>query len=86
MVKVKEMNGLDGLVNHAVEVRTIGNGSVRGELRALDTTYLYLSRLAGGDAVVPRAAVAYVLDEERLATNRLTLGRVPARPAEPEDE
>ncbi len=86
MSKVKEPNGLDGLLHHAVEVRTAGGGSIRGELHALDAGYLYLARRAGGDAVIPRAAISYVLDEERLATNRLTLGRVPARPAEPAEE
>ncbi len=86
MPKKQETNGLDGLLHHAVEVRTSGGGSVRGELRALDAGYLYLARRAGGDAIIPRAAISYVLDEERLATNRLTLGHVPPRPAEPEDE
>jgi hypothetical protein len=57
--------GFEAYLHRTIEVRTSGGGAFRGELTSVDGEFLYLSRAIGRGAIIPRAAVAAILDEER---------------------
>ena len=60
--------GIREYLKRDVEVRTLGGGAFRGHLDAVDAEFVYLTRGVGRGAVIPRGAIAAVLDEERFAT------------------
>jgi hypothetical protein len=66
-VKKQERRGIESYLRRVVEVRTAGGGSYRGELEAVDATLLYVARTNGRGVLIPRSAVAAVLDEQRFA-------------------
>ena len=60
--------GFEAYLHRTIEVRTSGGGAFRGQLEAVDAEFVYLTRGVGRGAVIPRGAIAAVLDEERFAT------------------
>ncbi len=66
-VKKNEKPDIADYLRRVVEVRTAGGGSYRGELEAVDASFLYLLRTNGRGVLIPRSAVVAVLDEEHPA-------------------
>lgn len=54
--------------NHPIEVQVLGGGAVRGRVTRLGADWLLLTEPQGGEAVVPTAAIQYVLGLSRAAT------------------
>ena len=66
MAKKKIPKGLEQFVGSDIEVRSAGGGLVRGRLLAVTPEALVLERHCGRLALVMRAAVSMLLDEQRL--------------------
>ena len=60
--------GIETFVHRDVEIRTAGGGAYRGELQAVDRSFLYLLRPNGRSVLIPRGAVVAVVDEQRATT------------------
>jgi hypothetical protein len=67
MARQVKHRGIEEYLRRDVEVRTLGGGAFRGHLEAVDEEFVYLTRGVGRGAVIPREAIAAVLDEERFA-------------------
>jgi len=65
--KARVRRGIETYLKRDVEIRTVGGGSHRGYLAAVDAEFVYLIRDIGRDAMIPRATITAILDEERLA-------------------